>query len=67
VTRREALLALSVAYALIAGGLAWWFGPPGLIAAGVVLIVCILLFFERVDDGETVAEPVPQQPARYSF
>lgn len=41
-TRREALVALSVAAGLIVGGLTWLFGPLGLLGSGVGLAVAAL-------------------------
>jgi hypothetical protein len=64
VTRRESLLALAVALALIVAGLVWLFGPYGLIAGGIALAASTLFAFERVSEverGEAVANAVPQR------
>jgi hypothetical protein len=41
-TRREALVALSIAAGLIVGGLTWLFGAVGLLSAGVGLAAIAL-------------------------
>lgn len=64
-TRREALLALLLAFVLVAVGLTWLFGPYGLICSGITLVACILLGFERVGDGEAVEVSVPQRTGRF--
>lgn len=59
-TRREALLALAVMFALFAAGLTWLLGPYGLIACAIAGAAAVLLGFERVErHGEAVPDAVP--------
>lgn len=63
-TRREALLALAVALALIVAGLTWLLGGYGLIAGGLLVAAVTLFGFERIGEGqrgETLEDAVPQQ------
>ena len=57
-SRREALAALLVAFALIAAGMTWLFGPFGLIGAGLTLAAAVT-FGINVEErrGEPVADP----------
>ena len=59
-TKREALLALALAFLLVAAGLTWLFGPYGLIGAGLALATAVT-FGINVEErrGEAVADPVP--------
>jgi hypothetical protein len=62
-TRREALLALAVAFALVTAGLAWLLGGAGLIIGGILAAAATLLGFERIDEerrGEALEDAVPQ-------
>lgn len=52
VTRREMLIFLVLAVAMIAAGLTWIFGPWGLIGTGTVVIIGVLLFVNEVDGRE---------------
>jgi hypothetical protein len=65
-TRREAVAALAVAAALIAGGLTWLAGPWGLICSGVALAVLVLLGVNIRDEErgarEAVADPAAWPP-----
>lgn len=64
-TRRESLLALAVAFALVIAGLIWLIGAWGLIVGGLGLAAATLFGFERVSEvgrGEAVANAVPQRP-----
>jgi hypothetical protein len=59
-TRREALLALTCMFALLATGLTWLFGPYGLIGCALLGGAAVLLGFERVEPrGEAVSDAVP--------
>ena len=61
-TRREALLALALMYALVVAGLTWQFGPLALAACGVLGLVVVAFVFERVADrGEAVPDAVPRE------
>jgi hypothetical protein len=59
-TRREGLAALLLMFCLLATGLAWQFGPLGLICAAILGTAAILFCFQRVERVErSRAEPVP--------
>lgn len=50
-TRREALIGLLIAIAMISAGLTWRYGPWGLAGTGIaVLITTTLIMNEREDD-----------------
>jgi len=57
VSAREAFSLLLVAVALIATGLAWRFGPIGLIGTGVALAVLALFVIDVRERREAVAPP----------
>lgn len=60
-TRREALLALAVLFALLATGMTWLFGPYGLIGCALLGGAAVLLGFERVDPrAEAVPDAAPE-------
>lgn len=61
-TRREALLALGIMFALLTSGLTWLLGPFGLIICAVLGAAAVLLGFERVVEprGEAVSDVVPE-------
>ncbi len=61
-TRREALAALAVMFALFTAGLTWLIGPFGLITCAVLGVLAVVFCFERVDKprGEDVADALPQ-------
>jgi hypothetical protein len=61
-TRREALLALAVAFALITAGLTWLLGGYGLIIGGLLVAATTLFGFERIGEGrgEALEDAVPQ-------
>jgi hypothetical protein len=62
VTRREALLALALMYALFVAGLTWWLGPIALAAAGMLGLAAVAFLFERVEArGEAVPDAVPRE------
>jgi hypothetical protein len=63
-TRREALLALGLMYALLVAGVTWQFGPLALAASGIAGVAAVLFLFERV---EPRGEAVPDPAARESF
>jgi hypothetical protein len=52
VTRREMLIFVVLAVAMIAAGLTWIFGPWGLVGTGVVMVIGVLLFVNEVDEPE---------------
>ena len=61
-TRREALLALGLMYALLVAGVTWQFGSLGLILSGVVGLAVVLFLFERVEPrGEAVPDPAARE------
>lgn len=61
-TRRESLLVLGIAYALMISGLTWLFGPYGLIIGGLAVCATTLFAFERVSEarGEALEDAVPR-------
>lgn len=61
-TRREALAALGLMYALLVAGVTWQFGPLGLILSGFVGLAVVAFAFERVEPrGEAVPDAVPRE------
>jgi hypothetical protein len=61
-TRREALLALALMYALFVAGVTWWLGPIALAVSGILGLAAVVFLFERVADrGEAVPDAVPRE------
>jgi hypothetical protein len=61
-TRREALLALGLMYALLVAGVTWQFGPLALAISGVAGLLAVAFLFERVEpSGEAVPDAVSRE------
>lgn len=61
-TRREALTALALMYALFVAGITWQFGPLALALSGLVGLAAVAFLFERVEPvGEAVPDAVPRE------
>lgn len=61
-TRGEARASLAFAVLALVGGLVWLFGPYGLVAPAVVVLV-VVLFVVDVEEPHR-AEVVPEPPQR---
>ena len=61
-TRREALIALGLMYALLVAGVTWQFGPIALAVSGLAGLAAVAFLFERVEArGEAVPDAVPRE------
>jgi hypothetical protein len=60
------LIALSVAFALVAAGFTWLFGPYGLIGSGIGCAALVFFFVDKVEEkrGDPVPDALPQAPGR---
>lgn len=64
VTVRESLAALAVAFALVAAGAVWVWGPWGLIGAGFALAAVVLFVIDVKERHEAVASPSRRERRR---
>lgn len=63
-TRTEARTSLSVALACLVVGLAWLFGPYGLLGFGLLVLVVVLFVVDVEGTGQNEAVADPAAPGR---